>query len=602
MKIIVTIVSILITNLSFGQNACFTISPNSGCPPLTISVLDCSSGTSTPPVYYYTGVLDNEFESNDTFFTYTEPGSYTIYQKISTPGGNLIDSQIVTIYPVPTPIVEITNCGNNQVYLETQNIGYDYYAINWGDGNNDTLISPSPLDISHPFSNDDTRNISISGIHSSVGCGNDTTITIMPFQNFTPSNIAVLEVINDDSILLNLSGQNQVLYQFSGASTNQTTTTNAIFFDTIGGLNTSTNTYCFEIEALNKCNSSAPVPASKSDKVCSVVLSGISQPGFNEINWDTYTGDNTPAYDLNRNQNLHQTFTSNQKPYKDSSIFCSQEYLYQLETKTSKSNSISNQILILGKSESSPNPVSNVFNTFNNGNKLAISWKSASKIPPQFYTVNSTETTDTFLISNSIERTCYEITFTDSCGNTSQISKETCPIILEVKQNSIFELELNWNDYQAFENGLSEYNIFIYNNEKQPIDNINNDLTTTYIFDVLGEENQIYYFKIEGISNDSLSTFSNEVELTLKNRIMMPNAFTPNGDGENDIFIPKVRFVKEFKFAIYNKWGTNLFTSNDQNEGWDGGNFPSGVYSYLVEVTDYLGETTIENGTVTLIK
>ncbi|CAN5901852.1 hypothetical protein BH11BAC7_BH11BAC7_23600 [soil metagenome] len=50
----------------------------------------------------------------------------------------------------------------------------------------------------------------------------------------------------------------------------------------------------------------------------------------------------------------------------------------------------------------------------------------------------------------------------------------------------------------------------------------------------------------------------------------VPNAFTPNGDGKNDVFMPLGNNVKQLRLLIFNRWGELLFESNDMNQGWDG--------------------------------
>lgn len=54
--------------------------------------------------------------------------------------------------------------------------------------------------------------------------------------------------------------------------------------------------------------------------------------------------------------------------------------------------------------------------------------------------------------------------------------------------------------------------------------------------------------------------------------LWMPNVFTPNGDGLNDIFLPKYRNDVDitFQMLIFNKWGEQLFSTNNINQGWDG--------------------------------
>jgi len=51
----------------------------------------------------------------------------------------------------------------------------------------------------------------------------------------------------------------------------------------------------------------------------------------------------------------------------------------------------------------------------------------------------------------------------------------------------------------------------------------------------------------------------------------MPNAFTPNGDGFNDIFKVKYPFyASQFDFTIYDRWRNKIFETNDITKGWDG--------------------------------
>jgi gliding motility-associated-like protein len=69
--------------------------------------------------------------------------------------------------------------------------------------------------------------------------------------------------------------------------------------------------------------------------------------------------------------------------------------------------------------------------------------------------------------------------------------------------------------------------------------------------------------------------------------IWIPNAFTPNGDDENDFFLPKGINIEEFHMLIFNRWGEQLFESYELENGWDGiyqgENCPIGVYVYLIE-------------------
>lgn len=89
--------------------------------------------------------------------------------------------------------------------------------------------------------------------------------------------------------------------------------------------------------------------------------------------------------------------------------------------------------------------------------------------------------------------------------------------------------------------------------------------------------------------------------------ILVPSAFTPNGDGKNDVSKPVLLgIIKLSYFSIYNRWGVLLFSTNEENKGWDG-NFngvaqPPGTYVYQALGTDYLGNPVIRKGTIVLIR
>ena len=88
---------------------------------------------------------------------------------------------------------------------------------------------------------------------------------------------------------------------------------------------------------------------------------------------------------------------------------------------------------------------------------------------------------------------------------------------------------------------------------------------------------------------------------------LVPNAFTPNGDGLNDIIKPiPIGITTLHYFRIYNRWGQMIFSTNEFNKGWDGNingtQQQSGTYLYMTEGIDYLGNTIIRKGTIVLIR
>jgi len=87
-----------------------------------------------------------------------------------------------------------------------------------------------------------------------------------------------------------------------------------------------------------------------------------------------------------------------------------------------------------------------------------------------------------------------------------------------------------------------------------------------------------------------------------------PSAFTPNSDGKNDQFLIQASNIYDFRLVIYDRWGHEVFSTTNINEGWDGttndGNhpMPEGVYIFRLELRTSTAHEVIENGQFTLLR
>ena len=93
----------------------------------------------------------------------------------------------------------------------------------------------------------------------------------------------------------------------------------------------------------------------------------------------------------------------------------------------------------------------------------------------------------------------------------------------------------------------------------------------------------------------------------IQHDVVIPNAFSPNGDGLNDIFrVTARKFINVQEFKVYNRWGTEIFSTSDVRKGWDGTykgiSQDPGVYYYLVRVSYPNGKTQFLKGDLTLIR
>lgn len=89
-------------------------------------------------------------------------------------------------------------------------------------------------------------------------------------------------------------------------------------------------------------------------------------------------------------------------------------------------------------------------------------------------------------------------------------------------------------------------------------------------------------------------------------QILLPNAFTPNGDGVNDVFKGVFRNFADFEFLIYDRWGGLVFTGTTETFTWDGTQngdaVPAGVYPYVLKARGKNGRPYNRTGQIVLIR
>lgn len=110
------------------------------------------------------------------------------------------------------------------------------------------------------------------------------------------------------------------------------------------------------------------------------------------------------------------------------------------------------------------------------------------------------------------------------------------------------------------------------------------------------------YRAVVAISNSECQLDSVEFTISVsESMLLVPNVFTPNGDGANDEFRVAYRSIKEFHCWVYNRWGHLVYEWSDPAKGWDGtiGGKPAaeGAYFYVIRA---LGTDADENAKYTI--
>jgi gliding motility-associated-like protein len=109
-------------------------------------------------------------------------------------------------------------------------------------------------------------------------------------------------------------------------------------------------------------------------------------------------------------------------------------------------------------------------------------------------------------------------------------------------------------------------------------------------------------------TNSNGCSVSGSVTITVDSEfdIFVPDIFSPNADGQNDVLFVRGAGIKEFTFIIYDRWGEKVFETNDQSIGWDGtykgSVLNNAVFVYYLSASIINGEDIKVKGDITLIK
>lgn len=206
---------------------------------------------------------------------------------------------------------------------------------------------------------------------------------------------------------------------------------------------------------------------------------------------------------------------------------------------------------------------------------------------------------------------CYDITLSISTDYCDSVRTDSCAI-------KIFETpkaEFTYNPDTA--SILTSYKTF-FQDKSEGETNQTWYIGGTVVSDA---DTYIYEFQDSGyydveliVSNDSgcFDTTIKTVYVMGEDRaFFIPNAFTPNGDGLNDFFGPRIvdRNIRNYRFTIYSRWGDLVFETDDFNEFWDGTDFDSNsadrnqeTYIWRIQYRDFKGNLREYDGTVLLYR
>lgn len=600
-----------------------------GCAPLTVEITELIIINETRQ-FWYTPVGENErlglttppSETAGTLeFEFPAPGSYYLVQiQQETDPLPQFDTIRIEVKEPVSPIFEASNCGDNRIWVQAdrESSQYDYYLIN----DNLALELNSGNDYGLAVDlNEGSHTISVKGMYRGEGVNNNCATEeklVQVTNTLEPAAINELRAsIEDASVNIRYILQqdaHQVLEMDRNGNGNfekqLVLENNEISLPS----NLTDNFYCFRIRTDNRCDNESLY----SNVVCTAQLAGSEEEGSNELSFNS-SGEGSPEAILLRDGSpIHSFGAVSQGTYADEDISCEVAYTYALSLRYLEATSITEGIVLQNPFSSTPMAPNNFASSWEGSETVLFDLlleNPAPNVRYRAYTATGSppekvESTDSppLTLPADAQNSCYRFSYTDACENESALSEPVCAIYLYNTAREPDGLSLEWNEYTGYANGVRSYVLSKYDPEGNLISNTSVGLQTSIN---LGEqtiaESGNWYSITANPNEDYLKESSSNMfkfEIVMKG--YFPNAFTPNGDGQNDFFKVEGKFVEKCRIIIFNRWGQQIYESNEDEQGWDGSAkgqaAPHGTYIYRAQVETKDGAQQTHQGTVFLIR
>lgn len=617
-----TIDGIVNNKITVCTNSSFTVTDKSGRTGVYFYFNTTRIAFPVPPANY---ALTNSATIN----TPATPGQYILIQVSYNTATRTVNAYICQpveiIAPTINPKFTVTSCAAAQAQINIPtdpSNNFDSYTINWGDNSAIETVTKAQIPNlvkKHTYTNSNARTITVRGINAGVFCDGVSTQVITPNGRSISPFLFSLTVQDNDTIQVRYNGGNYSFdfYQKWGTDNfrivkNNTFSTSTLNMIKIAVKDANKEQYCYKIGITDACPRTT-----FSDSSCTIPLQLTVLDKRNFLKWKTLSYPRFINYRISRNTttNYRNITRASTDTLTDRPTVCGTTYTYQILGLAGTVQSFSRAVSVIGVDSTKPPVITNILVSVEK-EKVAITATPPTGQRLKSYTFyrwrnnklesfnaggNGNRVVDD-KSSPSTQQECYKVTYENNCGIMSDTSTAFCPSYLTLESAGI-----KWTEYQQFALGLNSYFV-------EKLDDLGTILTATKVDKNLKFEpdpatidptNPIVKFRVRAVSNNNLVSYSNEVLYAQKLLMFMPNAFSPNGDGINDIFDIKALFVKNFKMRIYNRAGNVMFETEDYKTGWDGtfegSTVPIGQYFYEIIASDHKGETTKKAGKIDVL-
>jgi gliding motility-associated-like protein len=589
--------------------------------PITAAACD---GTVVCQIDYPDGTF-RQFDNGD-FVPFNTPGDIEIEITI----GTIIDHLQIKIYPDTPPTFEMYACDGYQVSLDITDTTFPNYLLDYNDGSA-AIVTTTGTQPVHQYPAPNPRPSQQISLRANYF---DCPVTAQTMNVDDPGarNITQLTVTDNNEIILDFQQGTQfdnVLFQLTnnGSAVIPFQKIHNIDQLIIPGLNPDNQFYCFTLNTANPCPGNPVLPG---NTLCSSTFSVTPQLSNRmDLAWQTSSMGSLQTFSIQKNPgNPVPVQGPAIRQYADLDVECPQSYTYRLVSNYPSGISLSKTRTAAAIS-SIPPPAINTVSTIVQGNSVELQWLQPGGFTPTEYVVSKPSALNVIGTTASpaftdpefdpLTNLCYQIRYSDACGNASAVGVPICPLNLTGHLDTapgpgINDAILEWSAYTGWNGAanVDHYTIERYNEGGTLISFTD---VGPNVFNFRDPESasaeQVIIYRISAHPLDPLlvPSVSDEVQIIRSNRIAFPTAFVPGSSiSDNATFkaIAREEYNASFELQVYNRWGELLFITNDINEGWDGtyrGNkMPEGTYVFIARFVDQAGRTLKHSGNVVLLR
>jgi gliding motility-associated-like protein len=583
-----------------------------------------------PPLVYFYQVLPgaNAYPNpcgpglRPSPFTYTPTaaGPVTVTENGQAPAGGGVSTiyfKVFEVYDNPAPAFTLAACSPGFVRLTLPNTPYDSYIVRIG--GNTVQANPGQVD---------TYAVPPGATSATVmGVYNDNTLCTRSATQNLPQLAAPGPLAIQRLSLAGGAAQLEVAplvagYRYSVERADFATPTS---FQTLSAATAVALTGftvpgaqpgLYRLRRTDDCQQAQAV----SEAVSTLTLTGQAAERRNELAWQLAT--DPASYQLTRN-GTPLPLPPGARSYSDTAVACGVTYTYQLVALFPSGASTVSDVVRVQATSTRPPASPSLLASFDERNRVVL-----TATVPRFPTTGQlTYLRDATTLATSASRTlrdslasyspsaapCYQVRFEDDCTNRSAPSAPFCPAVLsaELADSRGSSVRLRWSGLRGAPAATAQdslrYRLLVLN----PNNSVRNAYAVgsrgTYLDLLPPSDLQAPRYRLE-ITGAGLPapSFSNIASVARPLEAYVPTAFTPNGDGLNDVLEIKGRFLTTYVFTVVDRNGQEVFRGTDKTQAWDGrirNEKPIlGAYVWRFEAVDAAGKTVVQHGTVTIVK